>query len=202
MFSVPVCKLLTPADPVLPVQLPVMFSVPVEALSAPLAVVPLPPVQLPVMFSVPVEAFCAPALEAAPEENPPSQLPVMLSVPLDVLTAPLPEVVKLAVQFPTIFPTAGDAAVNCKQFTFAVADLLLTLAVSVTPLLSVKMPVPALETSSQVTSAVMVIVCPVDARASSPTVGTTPPTHVAPALKLPLAADTMSAMAYSPFAWR
>jgi hypothetical protein len=76
-----------------------------------------------------------------------------------------------------------------------VVDLLVTLAVSVTPSFKVKMPVPALETSSQVTLAVMVTVCPVLARASSPTPGTTPPVHVAPALKLPVAAEVMRAMA-------
>jgi hypothetical protein len=76
-----------------------------------------------------------------------------------------------------------------------VVDLLVTLAVSVTPLASVKMPVPALLISSQVASAVIVMVWPLAACASSPTPGTTPPTHVASALKLPLAADTMRAMA-------
>jgi hypothetical protein len=128
----------------------------------------------------------------------------MFKVPVPVFTAPrkalnaaLPPV-----QFPTIFPTAGDAAVNCKQSRAAVVLLLVTFAVSVTPEFRIKSPVPAFETSSQVTSAVIVMVWPVAACASSPTPGTTPPTHVAPALKLPLAADTMSAMAYSPFAVR
>jgi hypothetical protein len=84
---------------------------------------------------------------------------------------------------------------NCKQLRATVDDLFVTFAVRVTPSLSVKMPVPALLNSSQVALPVMVMVWPVEARASSPTVGTTPPTHVAPALKLPVAADTMSAMA-------
>ena len=74
-------------------------------------------------------------------------------------------------------------------------DLLVTFAVSVIPLAKINVPVPAFETSSQVAFAVMVMVCPVLARASSPTPGTTPPVHVAPALKLPVAADTMRAMA-------
>jgi hypothetical protein len=76
-----------------------------------------------------------------------------------------------------------------------VVDLLVTFAVSVTPLASVKMPVPALLSSSQAVSTSMVTVCPVLARASSPTVGTTPPVHVAPALKFPVAALVMRAMA-------
>jgi hypothetical protein len=94
-----------------------------------------------------------------------------------------------------MYPTAGDAAVNCTQSRLVVVDLFVTLAVSVTPSLRVKMPVPALLTSSQVALAVMVMVWPLLARASSPMPGTTPPVHVAPALKLPLAAEVMSAMA-------
>jgi hypothetical protein len=196
MFSVPASKFLTPADPMPPVQLPVMFSVPLAAaLSAPLAFVPLPPVQSPVMLSVPPELFNAPAAEAAPIAPPPMQLPVMLSVPVDILAAALPLLVKLPVQFPTMLPTAGAAAVNCKQLRSAEVVLLLTFAVSVTPEFSVKIPVPVLEISSQVALAVIVIVWPLAAWASSPTPGTTPPTHVALALKLPLPADTMSAMA-------
>jgi hypothetical protein len=155
--------------------------------------------QLPVTFKVPVEALFAPNVLPA---DPPVQFPVMFSVPVDVLFAPRAFVTVPPVQLPTILPTDGLNAENCKQTAFEPTDLLVTLAVSVTPALSVKMPVPELLTSSQVTSAVMVIVCPVAACASSPTPGTTPPTHVAPALKLPLAADTMSAMAYSPFACR
>jgi hypothetical protein len=96
---------------------------------------------------------------------------------------------------PTIIALAGDAAVNCTQLRDVVVDLFVTFAVNVTPSLRVKIPVPVLLNSSQVALAVMVMVWPVEARASSPTVGTTPPTHVAPALKLPVAADTMSAMA-------
>jgi hypothetical protein len=76
-----------------------------------------------------------------------------------------------------------------------VVDLFVTFAVSVTPSLTTKFPDPAFEISVQVAFAVIVIVWPVEARASSPIVGTTPPTHVPAALKLPLAADTMSAMA-------
>jgi hypothetical protein len=84
---------------------------------------------------------------------------------------------------------------NWTQVVTFVALLCVTFAVSVTPSFSVKKPVPALETSSQVVLAVIVMVCPVLARASSPTVGTTPPVHVAPAEKLPVAAEVMSAMA-------
>jgi hypothetical protein len=145
----------------------VIFKVPVELLFAPVVVCPLAPLQFPVMFKVPVdELFTALAVETVPP-----------------------------VQFPTIKPCAGDAAVNCKQSRLVVADLFVTLAVSVTPSLSVKMPVPVLETSSQVVLTSIVTVWPVLARASSPTVGTTPPVHVAPALKLPVAAEVMRAMA-------
>ena len=73
--------------------------------------------------------------------------------------------------------------------------LFVTFAVSVTPLLITNLPVPALEISSQVAFAVIVTVWPVAARASSPKTGTTPPVHVAVALKLPLAAEVMRAMA-------
>jgi hypothetical protein len=119
----------------------------------------------------------------------------MLSVPEPLLDAATAEFTKPAVQFPTIYPTAGKAAVNCKQTRDVVVDLLVTLAVSVTPSFSVKMPVPVLLMRSQVALAVMVTVCPFAACASSPMVGTTPPTHVAPALKLPVAAEMMRAMA-------
>jgi hypothetical protein len=95
------------------------------------------------------------------------------------------------VQFPSIKPVA---AANCKQLRECVVVLLVILALSVTPSLSAKMPVPAFEISSQVALALMVIVWPLLERASSPIVGTTPPTHVAPALKLPVAAETMRAM--------
>jgi hypothetical protein len=144
------------------------------------------------MFSVPVLVLTAPHELFA---EPAVQFPVMFSVPVLVLFAPRLDVADPPVQLPTILPTDGLNEENCKQTGFEPTDLFVTFAVSVTPALSVKMPVPELLTSSQVTSAVMVIVCPVAACASSPTPGTTPPTHVAPALKLPLAADTMSAMA-------
>ena len=116
-------------------------------------------------------------------------------MPDDVLlTAPVAPLTVAPVTLPTINPTAGDAAVNCKQLRVTVVDLAVTLAVSVTPSLSVNMPVPALLTSSQVAFAVMVMVWPVAARASSPTPGTMPPTHVAPALKFPVANERMSAI--------
>jgi hypothetical protein len=94
-----------------------------------------------------------------------------------------------------MFALAGDAEEKVRRVTAKVVDLCVTLAVKVTPPLKINVPVPALEISSQVTFALIVMVWPVDARASSPIVGTTPPTHVAPALKLPLAAEVMSAMA-------
>jgi hypothetical protein len=119
----------------------------------------------------------------------------MVSVPEDVLFAAMAEATGPPVQFPTMEPTAGETAVNCRQLRKVVVDLLVTFAVNVTPSLRVKIPVPVLLTRSQFALAVMVMVWPFAACASSPIVGTTPPTHVPPALKLPLAADTMSAMA-------
>jgi hypothetical protein len=223
IVSVPVEILFTPATAEA-VTLPVMVTDPVETLFTPKLPVEVPPVTLPIILSVPpVVAFCAPnelpefcppvtppvvvivivpleALFTAPElvPWPPITLPVPVIVtePVEVLFMPkLPLLAAEPVTLPTTNPTAGEAALNCRQWRPPVADLLVTLAVSVIPSLRVKMPVPALDTSSQVALAVMVIVCPLLARASSPTVGTTPPTHVAVALKLPLAADTMSAMA-------
>jgi hypothetical protein len=169
---------------------PVIVIAPVLAFWAPFA--PLPAVTLPVMVMLPVLELVAPFEALA---LPLVTLPVIVSVPEDVLFAAMAEATVPPVQFPTIEPTAGETAVNCRQLREVVVDLLVTLAVSVTPSLSVKMPVPALETSSQVTLAVMVTVWPVAARASSPTPGTTPPVHVAPALKLPLAAEVIRAMA-------
>jgi hypothetical protein len=84
--------------------------------------------------------------------------------------------------------------VNSTQFP-AFALLFVTFAVSVTLFAKTNFPVPAFETSSQVVLTSIVTVWPVLARASSPTPGTTPPVQVAPALKLPLAAEVMRAMA-------
>jgi hypothetical protein len=192
----PVELLSAPAllDPLPPATLPVTVIVPVDTFCAPYALEPVPPVTLPVTVIAPVDEFTAPWAKLA-AALPPVTLPVMLIVPEAVLfTAMAPPTVP-PVQFPTIVPTAGDAAVNCKQLRVVVVDLLVTFAVSVTPLANVKMPVPALLTSSQVVSTSIVTVWPVLARASSPTVGTTPPVHVAPALKLPVAAEVMRAMA-------
>jgi hypothetical protein len=119
----------------------------------------------------------------------------MLKVPVLEKATPTAEATVPPVTFPTIDAVAGEAAVNCRQLRVVVVDLLVTLAVSVTPLASVKIPVPALLTSSQVVLTSIVTVWPVLARASSPTVGTTPPVHVAPALKFPVAALVMRAMA-------
>lgn len=154
--------------------------------------------QFPVSVTVPVDElmtakqpFCVPPDPPVP----PTQFPVISKVPDEEFRTPPEFVTVPPVQFPTINPCAGEAAVNCKQLREIEVDLFVTLAVSVTPSLRVKMPVPALETSSQVVSTSMVMVWPVLARASSPTVGTTPPVHVAPAEKLPVAALVMRAMA-------
>jgi hypothetical protein len=122
-------------------------------------------------------------------------LPVIVKVPVLEIVAPTALATVPPVTFPTIVPTAGDAAVNCRQLREVVVDLLVTFAVSVTPLDRVKIPVPAFETSLQVVFTSIVTVWPLLARASSPTVGTTPPVHVAPALKFPVAAEVMRAIA-------
>ena len=154
--------------------------------------------QFPVRVTAPVDElftpkhpFCVPPLAPLP----PTQFPVINKAPDEEFRTP-PEFIPVPpVTFPTIDAVAGEAAVNCRQLREVVVDLLVTLAVSVTPLDSVNMPVPALLTSSQVVLTSIVTVWPVLARASSPTVGTTPPVHVAPAEKLPVAAEVMRAMA-------
>ena len=92
-----------------------------------------------------------------------------------------------------IVAVAGEADEKDKQLIEAVALLLVTFAVSVTPPLRIKVPVPAFEISEQVTLVVIVIVWLL-AQASSAAPGTTPPTHVEPLLKSPLATDSMSAI--------
>jgi hypothetical protein len=205
MSTIPVEALFNPcevATTVPPVTLPVALTVPVEILFAPKALVPLPPITFPVRFKVPVELFLA----ATPKfPDPPVQFPVIVSVPelpTEAAAVACEEAWLVAepVKLPTINPDAGEAAVNCRQAELAVVDLCETLAVKVMPSFRVKTPDPALETSSQVTFAVIVIVWPVEARASSPAPGTMPPTHVAPALKFPVAAERISAIFYSPFA--
>jgi hypothetical protein len=131
---VPVELLLAPTTPATlpPVQIPVMFSVPVEAFLTPSA--PVPPVQLPVMFSVPVEAFLTPS---PPDAKPPMQFPVMFNVPVEEFLAPL----ALAVP-PFTFPTieadvpAAPEKTTAPAFKFPANEF----AVSVTPLESVNEP--------------------------------------------------------------
>jgi hypothetical protein len=169
-----------------------MFNVPVETLLAPKQLGPLPAVTLPVILTIPVELFMTAGVEFPANDE---QFPVMFNVPVELfrmqgIDAPPP--VLLLVMFPTMDAEFGDAAPKFKRATF---DLEFTFAVSVTPEFNTNVPVPSFEISVQVALAVMVMVCPVAARPSSPAPGTIPPTHVAPALKLPLAADTMSAMA-------
>jgi hypothetical protein len=194
MFIGPVLALFAPIEvpTVPPTTFPVMLTVPAPKLRTPSALFAVVPVTFPVMLIVPATLF-ATAIERDPD--PAVQFPVIFKTPVDVLATEYELVTVPPVQFPTINPTAGEAAVNCKQLREVVVDLLVTFAVSVTPSLSVKIPVPALDTSSQVAFAVIVTVWPVAARASSPTPGTMPPVHVAPALKLPLAAEVMRAMA-------
>jgi hypothetical protein len=171
--------------------LPVIVTIPVVELLTPKAPLPAPPVMLPVIVTVPVLAFWTPTEEVpAPADT----LPVMARLPVEVFTTACAEETVPPVQVPTIVAVAGDAAVNCRQFRVTVVDLLVTFAVSVTPLFSVKMPVPSLDNSVQVTFAVIVIVCVVDALASSAAPGTIPPTQVPPALKFPVANERMSAI--------
>ena len=175
-----------------PVEFPVNECVPVESNRIPLAPDPEPPVSVVQVITV----------EPDPDENnafEPLPVPavmvvaVIVRVPEELCkTARLSET-EPAVKFPIIVPDAEPVSWTTDRAF--VVDLFVTLAVSVTPSASVKMPVPALETSSQVVSTLIVIVWPVLARASSPTVGTTPPVHVAPALKFPVAALVMRAMA-------
>jgi hypothetical protein len=161
-----------------PVTLPVIEIVPVEELNAPMQMTLLPPTTFPCTINVPVEEFSIAPVPATAE-------------PLDA--AP-------PVTFPTIVAVAGETAEKDKQLTLAVVDLFVTFAVKVTPLLRTYVPVPALLNSVQVTFAVMVMTCVVEARASSAAPGTMPPTQVAPALKLPVAAERISAIFYRPFA--
>jgi hypothetical protein len=175
-----------------PTTVPVIFIFPVELLFAPFETLAEPPEQIPVIFIFPVEALFTPKALAA---LPPFEFPVIFNVPDDVFATATAEETDPARQFPTIEAVAGEAAVNCRQLREVVVDLWVTFAVSVTPIARVKMPVPSLETSSQVVSTSIVTVCPVLARASSPTPGTTPPVQVAPALKFPVPAEVIRAMA-------
>jgi hypothetical protein len=131
---------------------------------------------------------------------PPTAAPVTDNAPVPLFKTPVADATLPPVQVPTMLAVAGDAAENVKQFTEAVVLLLVTFAVNVTPEFNTNVPVPALLNSVQVTFAVIVTVCPVEARASSAAPGTIPPTQVAPALKLPVAAERISAIFYSPFA--
>lgn len=101
---------------------------------------------------------------------------------------------------PTIVAAPGEAAVNRNRLTLTVVDLCVQFAVKVTPEFRMYNPVPALLNSTQVTFAVIVMVWPVAARASSAAPGTMPPTHVDPLLKLPDVEDKIKAIFYSPFA--
>ena len=196
IVKAPAPLLVTPAE-VDAVTLPMTLMVPVEELKAAPALVADPAVKFPVIFTVPVEEL---TVQFEFVTDPPITFPVILNVPEPLhVTAP-PEPVVAAVQTPTILAVAGDAAENVKQTVDAVALLCVTFAVNVTPEFKIKVPVPAFESSVQVTFAVIVTVCVVEALASSDAPGTMPPTQVAPALKLPVAAERISAIFYRPFA--
>lgn len=191
---VPVELLFAPyeTEPPNPVAFPVTFIIPVEKLFTPCEPVDVPPVTFPVTFTVPVELLNN--ATAPLPKVPPTQFPVIVSVPVPKFATARDAELLLPVNVPTIVAVAGVLAENSKQFVAAVALLFVTFAVSVMPSLRTNFPVPALLISSQVVLTLIVTVCPVEARASSPVVGTTPPVQVAPALKLPLAAEVMRAM--------
>lgn len=146
-----------------PVQLPVIFIVPVELFIAAFAFeatpgVDDPPVQLPVIFIVPVELLLT-ACRVKELLKPPVQFPVIFKVP-DPKFATERFVFAAAelVMFPTIVAVAGELAENSKQLVAPVAVLAVTFAVRVTPALMTNFPVPALEISSHVAFAVIVTV--------------------------------------------
>jgi hypothetical protein len=99
---VPVDALIAPGAEVPPVQVPVMFRVPVDTFDAPVELLPALPKQFPVIFIVPVELFCAPGLKV-----PPVQVPVMFIVPVTLLFTPAP--LEPPVQLPLIFSIPEDA---------------------------------------------------------------------------------------------
>jgi len=145
-----------PDEVVPPVQLPMIVTVPLDALNIALEFAPK---QLPVIVVIPLLLF----VTALPfKDDPLVQFPVIESVPLLVFITAPKTVVALAalapVMLPTILAVDGEAAVNCKQFTFAVALLCVTFAVNVTPEFRMKSPVPALLNSVHVTFAVIVTV--------------------------------------------
>jgi hypothetical protein len=157
---------------------------------------PSDPVAFPVIVTDPNVPCESPD---AVEKLPPTIAPVTDNAPVPVFATAAEGFGDPAVMFPTMLAVAGDAAENVKQLE-EVRLLCVTFAVNVTPLFRTYVPVPAFESSVQVTFAVIVITCVVEARASSAAPGTTPPTQVAPALKLPLAAERISAIFYNPFA--
>jgi hypothetical protein len=131
MSMVPVEELFAPKalapDP--PVQMPVMFKIPVEKFKA---ATPVCPVQFPVMFNVPVEVFLTPS-----PPLPPMQFPVMFNVPVEVFLAPF-ALVTPPLTFPTIeadVPVAPEKT-TAPAFKFPGNEF----AVSVTPLESVNEP--------------------------------------------------------------
>jgi hypothetical protein len=162
----------------------ISFVMPVEALPDDMT--------LPVTFNVPPADTFIPCADDPAE--PAVTLPVTFRVPVLLCIIPLLPVPALP---PVIDPTtvADEGATALKlRVVPVVVDKFTTFAVSVISGLRIKLPEPTLLIESHVVFTLIVIVCPVLARASSPIVGTTPPTHVAPALKLPVAADSISAI--------
>jgi hypothetical protein len=177
IVSEPVLELFTPTIAVARIE-PVIARVPVDRFRAPFP--PLPAVTFPVIVVLPTLLFCTP-LAAPPEppnalplkfndppaplftpcalvEVPPVALPVTVSVPVPLKKTAVAPDTPPPVGFPTMLAVAGDAAEKTKQGEDAVADLFVTFAVNVTPLLRTYVPVPALLNSVQVTFAVIVMV--------------------------------------------
>jgi hypothetical protein len=92
------------------------------------------------------------------EKLPPTIAPIIDNAPVPVFATANAVATLPPVNVPTMLAVAGDAAENVKQFTVAVKPLCVTFAVNVTPLLRTYVPVPAFESSVQVTFAVIVIV--------------------------------------------
>ena len=154
IVKAPAPLLVTPAE-VDAVTLPMTLMVPVEELKAAPALVTDPAVKFPVIFTVPVEEL---RMQFELITEAPITFPVTLNVPDPEHNTAPPDPAVAPVQFPTMLAVAGDAAENVKQFTERVALLCVTFAVNVTPEFKIKVPVPAFESSVQVTFAVIVTV--------------------------------------------
>jgi hypothetical protein len=176
-----------PPVPVPPIQEPVIFRDPVDALFAPIV---LTPIQEPVIFSDPVDALCAPN---APEVDPPMQSPEIIKVPAVVFLAPC----AVLIEPPLTDPTMVADSVPEKSTHAAVPAN--TLEVSVTPFESVNdppavaPPVVSLRTSPLAPRAVetLIVTAKLFAMRTSPATNVT-----APAVPLGVVAQTSVALMF------